>query len=81
MTKFTETQTFPAIAYGVMGLSAVAVAGSGLLWPVLPLGLAVNLLCAADDSDRDAAFRQLRRLVPAVPAEYRPHRHRFFSRR
>ena len=44
MTKFTETQAFPAIAYGVMGLSAVAVAGSGLLWPVLPLGLAVNLL-------------------------------------
>lgn len=44
MPKFTETQTFPTLAYGVLGLSAVAVAGAGLLWPVLPLGLAVNLL-------------------------------------
>ncbi len=45
MTKFTETQTFPTIAYGVLGLSAVAVVWSGLLWPVLLLGMAFNLLC------------------------------------
>jgi len=45
MTKFTETQTFPAFAYGVLGLSAVAVAEAGLIWPVLPLGLAFNVLC------------------------------------
>ena len=44
MTKFTETQAFPLFAYGVLGLSAAAVAGAGLLWPVLPLGLALNLL-------------------------------------
>lgn len=45
MTKFTETQTFPPFAYGALGLSAVAVAGAGLFLPVLPLGLAFNLLC------------------------------------
>ena len=44
MTRFTETQTFPAVAYGVLGLSAIAVAWSGLLWPVLLLGIAFNLL-------------------------------------
>lgn len=49
MTKFTETQAFPAIAYGALGLSAVAVAlsgaATGLFWPVLLLGLPCNLLC------------------------------------
>lgn len=48
MTKFTETQTFSALAYGALGLSAVAVVAAteaGLVWPVLPLGLAFNLLC------------------------------------
>lgn len=48
MTKFTEVQAFSAVAYGALGLSAVAVVaatGAGLVWPVLPLGLTVNLLC------------------------------------
>ena len=49
MTKFTETQAFGAIAYGALGLSAVAVALSGavagLIWPVLLVGLSCNLLC------------------------------------
>ncbi len=49
MTGFTETQRFPVVAYGALGLSAVAVAvaiaEAGLAWPVLPLGLALNLLC------------------------------------
>lgn len=56
MTKFTETQAFPTIAYGALGFSAVATVwailagpartfGSGMLWPVLPLCLAFNLLC------------------------------------
>lgn len=37
------------IAYGALGVSGVAVAfaiaEAGLVWPVLPLGLALNLLC------------------------------------
>ena len=56
MTTFTETQMFPALAYGALGLSAVAVvsgilagpdrpSGAGLPWLALPLGLACNLLC------------------------------------
>ena len=47
--EFTETQRFPVVAYGALGLSAVtvavAVAESGLLWPLLPMSLALNLLC------------------------------------
>ena len=49
MTKFTETQAFGAIAYGALGLSAVAVALSGtvtgLIWPALLLGLPGSLFC------------------------------------
>ena len=55
MTKFTETQAFPAAAYGVLSITTAAViytilttfsrAGGGSFWPILPLGLAGNLLC------------------------------------
>ncbi len=55
MIKFTETQTFAGFVYALLGLSAVATgagiltnagrSGAGLLlWPILPLGLAWNLL-------------------------------------
>ena len=43
--RFAETQSFSPVIYGVLGLSAVAVGSAGLLWPTLPLGLTLNLLC------------------------------------
>ena len=56
MTKFTETQAFLPIAYGVVGLSAVIAIyatlvtstrlPAGLYWLVIiPLGLVGNVLC------------------------------------
>ena len=64
MTKFAETQAFGAIAYGALGLSAVAVAISGLIWPVLLLGLPCNLLCR----HRNPSDCDIRRTAAAVPA-------------
>ena len=45
MTRFSEMQAFSAVAYGALGLSAVAAATSGLIWPVLLVGLTGSLLC------------------------------------
>lgn len=62
MTKFTEMQTFPVFAYGVLSVSAVAVIASGLAWPVLALGLAFNLLCqrtAVTDRELTVSFGAL----------------------
>ncbi len=65
MTKFTEVQAFSAVAYGALGLSAVAVVtatGAGLVWPVLPLGLTVNLLCqrtVVTDTELSVSFGAL----------------------
>lgn len=72
MTKFTETQTFSAIAYVVLGLSSVAAvyavavnparSGAGLLWLFLPLGLTFNLLCqrtVVSDADLTVTFGAL----------------------
>ena len=71
MTKFVETQAFPAIAYGALGLSAVAVALSGLIWPVLLLGLSGSLLCqktTVNETDLTVTFGALlplyRRQIP-----------------
>jgi hypothetical protein len=74
MTKFTEVQAFSAVAYGALGLSAVAVVaatGAGLVWPVLPLGLTVNLLCQrtiVTDTELSVSFGALfplyRRRIP-----------------
>ena len=42
--RFSETQTFAPFVYGIMGLSAVTAVSVGLAWPLLPLGLTLNLL-------------------------------------
>lgn len=68
MMRFTETQSFSALAYGVLGLSTVAVgvavgvAKAGLIWPVLPLGLTFNLLyerTAVTDTELSVSFGAL----------------------
>ena len=68
MTRFTETQSFSALAYGVLCLSTVAVAvavgvaKAGLIWPVLPLGLTFNLLyerTAVTDTELSVSFGAL----------------------
>lgn len=75
MTRFLETQAFSSLAYGVMGLAgaatAVAVTAAGLAWPILPLGLALNLLCqrtTVTESELSVSFGALfplyRRRVP-----------------
>ena len=43
--RFSETQTFVPFVYGIVGLSAVTAVGVGLAWPLLPVGLTLNLLC------------------------------------
>ena len=83
--RFSETQFFAPFVYGIIGLSVVAALGVGLAWPLLPVGLTLNLLCLRTTlSDRElvvtfgALFPLYRRRVAlpdiaaALPVTYSP---------
>ena len=83
--RFSETQSFAPFVYGVVCLSAVAALGVGLAWPLLPVGLTLNLLCLRTIlTDRElvvtfgALFPLYRRRVAlvdiasALPVTYSP---------